>query len=434
MKTLNIEIDRIPNFNSGVVIDWTDIVIYRLLVEPLFIETKERNVTPNLCQSIYRKNDLQWVIKIHDTFNEKRVELESREFCLHLMKIRESTGVALIISLLFKTIEIVSAKEILLTTTFPIAHLNRVLSNPALIPKNDDHSYGMYKIKNHTSAYLKLAPQYKNLNPLFFSNTENFKLNGMTPDVTGPMTLSPESYKSLSLSNKNHSNSIDLEIYYVLSLPEFISCEEEKILRKTLNTNRLYSSSNGLIARSNSFISGWCNNKQHNNQKNHEGIKKLSSRFYQKTINLCYTDFPTNHEISLAIKQELEAKHSLAIQLKEISYDEYLNKNIDFDSSEDFHLLLMTPTWPHPASILAPFYWTNKTTQEFRLAFQECLNEPCINKAINKAQKAEAILMKRKLGMVPVGKAKGHMLSKINTVWCPHSGWINYSHYKNLDN
>lgn len=134
-----------------------------------------------------------------------------------------------------------------------------------------------------------------------------------------------------------------------------------------------------------------------------------------------------------AISEEFQEEFSISLHLVEKEYQDFIN-NHNLDSNE-FKLMLISSSWPHPLSLLSPFFLEGSYGDKFSGLFKKSLNENNLSLAYKYAQLAEIELENYDTDIIPLGQINGCMRSHVGPFYCPPSGWTDYGiHEKDRGN
>jgi hypothetical protein len=99
----------------------------------------------------------------------------------------------------------------------------------------------------------------------------------------------------------------------------------------------------------------------------------------------------------------------------------------ELDHHNAFRLALVASPWPHPAAMLAPFYFAHEGPKAFRSSFEAAVAEDDLAVSCKHAMVAEECLAESAGGVIAIGQVIGCMTTRNRPLWCPPSGWIDFS-------
>lgn len=427
-KPLRAEVEVLPGRFHEDARDWSELAATRLVAEPLFVESPNRQLVSKLVSDCQRVGGLTWRLTLRDEARWNNGErVTAHQVCQQLARARAARAAALPAALMFKSVAAVSADVMHVETRAPVAHLDRVLACPGLAPRHPAPGVtaGPYTVAGRSGNRIRFRPTGVGRSLDLVRAAPGGCVDLFTRgevEISGPMSTCPEHWPAVTASPT--SRLVPLDILYVLVLPEWLPPRGRAELHRRLDRRRLCGASNGSVVPCERMADLW---KPGTVEPPAEGRSvDLAAPAGADPILLLHTDFPGNQELAAAVADELRASCRLNVSVTTRDYDEFIAGTDDAYRSA-FRLVLVASPWPHPASMLAAFFFGADSNEEFRGVFKDSVAAEDLEAAWGFAHRAEDILARSGSRFVPLGRVIGCMRSRVGRPWCPPSGWVDYS-------
>lgn len=423
-RQIKVGIEHLPREIFECSADWSGLAITRLLAEPLFVEVPDRGLQSRLISKCNRLDAHTWrlVIDRHAAW-DNGLNLTSREICNQIGRARKTLKTPACGAGLLGCISLVSDNVLDLKTRLPIAHVDRVLANPGLAPREDGRSTGPYLVGRRTERSLILQSAHSNdrIDLSVARPSERVDLfDAKQVDIDGPMSIPPSRWRKASTSIE--ARRYPLDIVYALVLPQTISVELGREIQSNLDRAGICRNSNGSVMPRKQRSEVWFPIEESDLNLS---VGELDRQSIQRPTNdLLYSDFPGNREIAESTARHLRDNWGIALRPLPTKYD---TLHLPVASACSFRIVLIASPWPHPAAMLAPYFYSNDVSQSFKELFSKAMAAEDLNEAAVRACEAESQLLADDFKLVVLGQVVGCIRSRIGTLWCPPSAWLDYS-------
>lgn len=419
---MRIEVDSLPSHFYEQSIDWSGLSLTGFLARPLFREKLGRSIETCLLEKAERKDERMWEFSVDHSGQWNTGEpITAQDVCRQINAVGRSKGVSRQLVYHLKSVKTISDRDFQIITRIPMAHLPRLLSNPAFSPrhKNDyvhNVSSGDYYISTLKPGILTLkSSRQDDLIELVAHEEGKDSYQSGHVDISGPMTIAPDSWKHLTQAE--NARIFKLDIMYALDVPNsFLNISA--FLAEAMNRNEICASMQGMISPCDSFCDFWRLSSLSAKNKDDWKIIDLPDI---KEAQILYTGFAGNKEIAHAVSKQLTYLTGTKTYPTLVNYSNLLSGNCN---REAFKIILLASLWPHPLSMLTPFRFSSEANDEFIQAYDASMNEQNLQKALVYADMVEKILSASHIGIIPLGRVHGCMRSRIRKQWYPPSGWM----------
>jgi hypothetical protein len=420
MKRFTLLMDKRPGIGFEYSVDWTDLAYTRLLAEPLFFEDRNGVIKSNIVQSVKRKGQLTWSLQLEpDARWSDGKTINAREIADQFRRVNNGIGPGLTTTSLIKSLEVSSPGTLNIVTRFPIMHITRILTNPAITPRRPNDHLGV-------GRFIEVERSSRNKGLIVRSSDGSCEINVLGEDqVRGslsqqgiaPFAAAPLTEFSLKASARGQLQKPSiLGTYFCLFCPLDISEDYLQLLR--VATNSVADILPNLIKPRAGFV---------------DSSKSYPDRLYlrktgagratREPTEIVYSGQFPNELVVKAIAKTL-SRHGLVARIRKSLYSEILSWRAR--SANNICLKILSTPWAHPAGILAPFYLASAPESEFRGVFESALGEESLDTVCVRCAQANVLLRREFPEIIPFGQVKSGMWANDIAVECPSTGWIDY--------
>lgn len=420
------EIDSKPTYLHESARDWTELAVTRLLVTPLFVEAEGRSTTSKLIDTCERLTDLSWRIAVSSSARwSDGSPLRSDEIAAQIHNARTAKAAPLVPALTIDRMQVLSSTELLVHTRFPIAHLDRVLANPGLAPHDQlsQRSTNRYVLKEAlpTSMVLRCVGRGSDIDLTWNASDAAPIGRRNRAHIKGPTVFT--SAGDFLPNEPTPTQVVPLDLLFCLFLPQWISHDDLVQIHNHLDRSCL-----GDVTQ-NAVIPRWRMTATWDSEPSIHRIsaaKTLEIGGRQRPHILYYANFPANREVATYVSAALTALCGINVTQTLCDYEQIISKAI-FPFFDAFFVSPVAAPWPHPASLLSPFYFGKRSSSTFESLFLKSLSRPDLESAIHFAKQAENVLVSAGSRVLPLGQIRGTLSSQIGLPYFPPSGWVDYS-------
>lgn len=418
LPEVRVEADRLPTALFEHAQDWTDLLATRQLAEPLFYETPNVTMQSRLLGSCERLSDHAWRLTVNPQAQwSDGTHLNAQQVITALQRAREAGAGGLLPSLMLASVKRESAREILVRTRYPLAHLERVLANPALAPHSDKTgiTLGRYRrVSQNDTSLCWLATNGTHRLRWFPQPTGGADL--ATAEVVGPMSRAPQDWAPDVLTS--HAQVAPLHFVCALRRPQGLSNRAWQSVNDLLSDRQLCQRTRGLVLPASTLSSPWTALPP----APFEGVRNRSTTDLYRPVY--YARFAGNRDLATGVSHTLRTPGTDPYPILEYDYGESLARTIP---TAGYQLVIISAPWPHPAAMLAPYLFGPTTADGLRADILAALAEPDLTRAAMMVHNAETRWNIVRQDILVLGRVVGSVASQAARVWLPPSGWMDYS-------